>query len=99
MKITKTIIWGLLVAAWLSGANAWAQANPHEQGAMSVRKLDDGLYYMEYEAGPATPPVARRPVTGLPIAWTGPLRYGSPATCSGRTTPTGIPTGKATSTS
>ena len=48
MKITKTIIWGLLVAAWLSGANAWAQANPHEQGAMSVRKLDNGLYYMEY---------------------------------------------------
>jgi len=52
MKITKTIIWGLLAAAWLSGANAWAQANPHEQGAMSVRKLDDGLYYMEYPAAP-----------------------------------------------
>ena len=49
MKITKTILWGLLAAAWLSGANAWAQADPLEQGAMSVRKLDDGLYYMEYK--------------------------------------------------
>ena len=48
-KIAKTIIWGLLAAAWLSGANAWAQADPLEQGAMSVRKLDDGLYYMEYK--------------------------------------------------
>ena len=52
MKITKTILWGLLAAAWLSGANAWAQANSHEQGAMSVRKLDDGLYYMEYVREP-----------------------------------------------
>ncbi len=43
------MIWGLLAAAWLSGANAWAQADPLEQGAMSVRKLDDGLYYMEYK--------------------------------------------------
>ena len=48
-KIAKTILWGLLAAAWLSGANAWAQADPLEQGAMSVRKLDDGLYYMEYK--------------------------------------------------
>ena len=48
-KIAKTIIWGLLAAAWLSGAKAWAQADPLEQGAMSVRKLDDGLYYMEYK--------------------------------------------------
>ena len=39
----------MLAAAWLSGANAWAQADPLEQGAMSVRKLDDGLYYMEYK--------------------------------------------------
>lgn len=48
-KIAKTILWGLLAAAWLSGANAWAQTNPLEQGAMSVKKLDDGLYYMEYK--------------------------------------------------
>ena len=48
-KIAKTILWGLLAVAWLSGANAWAQADPLEQGAMSVRKLDDGLYYMEYK--------------------------------------------------
>jgi len=31
---------------WFS---AWSQPNPLEQGAMSVKKLDDGLYYMEYK--------------------------------------------------
>lgn len=45
-KIAKTIIWGLLAAIWLSGVDAWAQPDPLEQGAMSVRKLDDGLYYV-----------------------------------------------------
>ncbi|MBQ6910627.1 MAG: linear amide C-N hydrolase [Bacteroidales bacterium] len=48
-KIAKTILWGLLAAIWLSGADAWAQPDPLEQGAMSVKKLDDGLYYMEYK--------------------------------------------------
>ena len=41
----------------------------------------------------------RRLVTSLPIACTRPLRSGSPATSSGKTTPMEIPTGKATSTS
>ena len=34
---------------FLIGASAKAQVDPLEQGAMSVRKLDDGLYYMEYK--------------------------------------------------
>ena len=46
-KIVKTILWGLLAAAWLYGANAWAQADPLEQGAMSVRKSRaDGLWLL-----------------------------------------------------
>ena len=60
MKITKTILWGLLAAAWLSGANAWAQADPLEQGAMSVRKLDEGLYYMEYRTEDLLPLLLRQ---------------------------------------
>ena len=48
-KIFKTILWGLLAFTLLAEANAWAQPTPKEQAAMSVRKLDDGLYFMEYK--------------------------------------------------
>ena len=47
-QIVKTILWGLLAFALLSEGCAWAQPNPKEAAAMSVRKLDEGLYYMEY---------------------------------------------------
>ena len=48
-KIVRTILWSLLAFTLLSEANARAQADPLTQGAMSVQKLDDGLYYMEYK--------------------------------------------------
>ena len=48
-KIVKTVLCSLLALVLLFGASAWAQVDPLEQGAMSVRKLDDGLYYMEYK--------------------------------------------------
>ena len=48
-KIVKTILWSLLAFVPLSQTRAWAQADSFEQGAMSVKKLDDGLYYMEYK--------------------------------------------------
>ena len=48
-KIAKTIIWGLLALILLPEASAWAQPGPKEAAAMSVRKLDEGLYYMEYK--------------------------------------------------
>lgn len=46
-KIVKTFLWSVLIL--LFGASARAQVDPLEQGAMSVRKLDDGLYYLEYK--------------------------------------------------
>ena len=49
IKITKTILWSLLAFALLSEGSAWAQPTPKEAAAMSVRKLDEGLYYMEYK--------------------------------------------------
>ena len=48
-KIAKTILWSLLAFALLSEGCAWAQPTPKEAAAMSVRKLDEGLYYMEYK--------------------------------------------------
>ena len=48
-KITKTLFWSLFAFALLSGGRAWAQPTPKEAAAMSVRKLDEGLYYMEYK--------------------------------------------------
>ena len=50
MKMTtKTIVAGLFALALLSGGSAWAQSDPKETAAMSVRLLDEGLYYMEYK--------------------------------------------------
>ena len=40
-KIAKTIIWGLLAAAWLSGANAWAQAETVEEAHRKLVEADD----------------------------------------------------------
>ena len=48
-KTVKTILWGLLALVLLSEGSAWAQPSPKEAAAMSVRKLDEGLYYMEYK--------------------------------------------------
>ena len=48
-KITKTILWGLLAFALLPEGSAWAQAGPKEAAVISVLKLDEGLYYMEYK--------------------------------------------------
>lgn len=48
-KTVKTILWGLLALLLLPEASAWAQPSPKEIAAASVRKLDEGLYYMEYK--------------------------------------------------
>lgn len=48
-KIIKTILWSLLGFVLLSQTSAWAQTDPLTQGALSVKKLDEGLYYMEYK--------------------------------------------------
>ena len=47
-QIAKTLLWSLLALALLSEGSVWAQSNPKEAAAMSVRKLDKGLYYMEF---------------------------------------------------
>ena len=48
MKKTVKYIIGSLFALFV-GMGAWAQPNPFEQGAMSVKKLDEGLYFIEYK--------------------------------------------------
>jgi len=48
-KITKAILWCLSAFVLLSEGSALAQPNPKEAAAMSVRMLDEGLYYMEYK--------------------------------------------------
>lgn len=48
-KTLKTLLWiflALLAVALLGG---WLMFGPFVKGAMSVQKLDEGLYYMEYE--------------------------------------------------
>ena len=45
IRIILLCLLGLLV---LAGIYAWALFGPLVKGAMSVEKLDDGLYYMEY---------------------------------------------------
>ena len=51
-KIAKTILWGLLAAAWLSEANAWAQADPLEQGAISCLRTGMSTQTMKKTGGP-----------------------------------------------
>jgi predicted choloylglycine hydrolase len=48
-KAVKIILWSLLALTLLFVIGAWAQFRPLVKGAMSVEKLDDGLYYMEYK--------------------------------------------------
>ena len=47
-KILKTVLWSLLTLTLLFVIGAWVKFGPLVKGAMSVEKLDDGLYYMEY---------------------------------------------------
>ncbi len=48
-KALKIILWSLLALTLLFVIGAWAQFGPLVKGAMSVEKLDEGLYYMEYK--------------------------------------------------
>ena len=48
-KTVKIILWSLLALLVLFAAGAWAKFGPLVKGALSVEKLDDGLYYMEYK--------------------------------------------------
>ena len=48
-KILKIVLWSLLALVLLVGIGAWAKFGPLVKGALSVEKLDEGLYYMEYK--------------------------------------------------
>ena len=48
-KTVKILLWSLLAVVLLFLAGAWVKFGPLVKGAMSVEKLDDGLYYMEYK--------------------------------------------------
>ena len=48
-KAIKIILWSLLGLLVLTGVYSWTLFGPLVRGAMSVQKLDDGLYYMEYK--------------------------------------------------
>lgn len=45
-KIAGLCMLGLIVAAVVL---MWMEFGPFVKGALSVEKLDDGLYYMEYK--------------------------------------------------
>ena len=48
-KILKIVVWSLLALILILGIGAWSKFGPLVKGAMSVQKLDEGLYYMEYK--------------------------------------------------
>ena len=48
-KILKIVLWSLVALTLLFAIGAWAQFGPLVKGALSVKELDDGLYYMEYK--------------------------------------------------
>ena len=48
-KAVKIILWSLLALTLLFVIGAWTRFRPLVKGAMSVKKLDEGLYYMEYK--------------------------------------------------
>lgn len=48
-KILKVLLWTLLACLAAFLIFAWVQFGPLVKGALSVQKLDDGLYYMEYK--------------------------------------------------
>ena len=47
-KIIKIVLWSLLALVLLFGIGAWSKFGPLVKGAMSVKQLDEGLYYLEY---------------------------------------------------
>ena len=47
-RILKIVLWSLLALTLLFIVGAWVKFGPLVKGAMSVEKLDEGLYYMEY---------------------------------------------------
>lgn len=48
-KTLKTLLWILLALLAVALLGGWLMFGPFVKGAMSVQKLDEGLYYMEYE--------------------------------------------------
>ena len=48
-KTLKTLLWILLAMLAVSLLGGWLMFGPFVKGAMSVQKLDEGLYYMEYQ--------------------------------------------------
>ena len=47
-RILKIVLWSLLALVLLAGIAAWSKFGSLVKGAMSVKQLDEGLYYMEY---------------------------------------------------
>ena len=47
-RIIKIVLWSLLALVLLAGIGAWSKFGSLVKGAMSVKQLDEGLYYMEY---------------------------------------------------
>ena len=48
-RVLKIVLWSLLALVLLAGISTWSKFGSLVKGAMSVKKLDDGLYYMEYK--------------------------------------------------
>ena len=48
-KAVKIFLWSLLVLIVVVGVYMWSVFGSLVKGAMSVEKLDEGIYYMEYE--------------------------------------------------
>lgn len=48
-KILKTLLWVLLAILAVSLLGGWLMFGPLVKGALSVQKLDEGLYYMEFK--------------------------------------------------
>ena len=47
-RILKIVLWSLLALVLLAGIGTWSKFGSLVKGAMSVKQLDEGLYYMEY---------------------------------------------------
>ena len=47
-RILKIVLWSLLALVILAGIGTWSKFGSLVKGAMSVKQLDEGLYYMEY---------------------------------------------------
>ena len=48
-KTLITLLWIFLVLLGIALIGGWVMFGPFVKGAMSVQKLDEGLYYMEYK--------------------------------------------------